>query len=548
MKSKNIGLLFGLLFFIPFVAFCSPLLGFQGGTGYGTGSAPASSSVGQYFQLASTSPFVLWTLATVPPVPATTTINGTQASVFSIIGDNTTITSTVTGTTTTFRTVSVAQTAAGSFSQVQYNDNGLFGASSTLTFSSTTKTLAIGEGVNTSSTVALTANATTTTSTVTTYNFTDGTVKSFTAAANPTGTNIGSIVSHAFTIHATGWQGQYGYGTSSALTAFGGLGGSVTGTYPGVTAGGTYYYQIALSFGGGPGGGGASSTCTSSNCAGGYGGGFAWVGTNNGFTTSSIIIVAPGGGGGGGSFITNWGSGGGGGEGYGGGAGGGNGQNSAGGSAGSLSNGAGGAGGVDGGTQTGGNGTGGYAGGHGLSGSCAGGGGRGGQGDAGQSPASCNGGAGGGSGIPGFGSTVTATSSAFTNTSSTNPQITITDTITYNIIVATSTATSTPSRNYGLKVTGNTFYGSNSNPTLSSCGIGSSANIVGGNSRGMVTLPTPTAACTLTFTTAFDDAPVCWAVPVGTQAYSWMSSDSTTSVAFGFSASVSQFGYACDGY
>lgn len=55
--------------------------GYQGGTGYGTGNNPASSTVGEPLIVASTSPFLTWSIS---PFPAntTTTINGVQGPTF----------------------------------------------------------------------------------------------------------------------------------------------------------------------------------------------------------------------------------------------------------------------------------------------------------------------------------------------------------------------------------------------------------------------------------------------------------------------------------
>lgn len=91
------GILLGLGLSQEAIGSC--LGGFQGGTGICSASP---SAVGKTVTVASTSPFLTYSFSS---AGAVTTINGVQSSTFYIIGDNSTITSTLSGATTTFRII-----------------------------------------------------------------------------------------------------------------------------------------------------------------------------------------------------------------------------------------------------------------------------------------------------------------------------------------------------------------------------------------------------------------------------------------------------------
>lgn len=363
----------------------------------------------------------------------------------------------------------------------------------------------------------------------------------------------------------------------------GGSGGVANGTLA-VTAGNTYYIGFIS--------GGVAGSGTLSN--GGYA---AYISaTSSAFNAvtglSSLIMVAPGGGAGGSMGNTTYG-GGGGGAGFGGGAGGGqNPGSSPGCNGGSLGNGTGGNGA---GASSCTNGTGGAAGGGGGSGSSSGNGGAGtngngtvngnggnggGTGGAGGTGASSGtntaGGGGGGGGYTsgtgsaggsngggaggnannsnglgggGAGSFFVTSTLSFVSTSYSN---TATSTAGTYVVISYNGNSSAPSQSYGLSLQGNVIYTSSSSPTLSSCGTGSVVS-GGGNERGavFVGVGSPTA-CTLTFTTSFDNVdcqnPVVIGATSSSTASGWVSAETGSSVTFGFNTSPAKFGYSCDGY
>lgn len=91
----TVSVLFGAL-----IANAVILQGYQGGTGYG---AASSTQNGDCIQISSTTPFLTYTFGPCGSGSSeTTTINGTQATSFTLKGDGTTITSSVSGATTTF--------------------------------------------------------------------------------------------------------------------------------------------------------------------------------------------------------------------------------------------------------------------------------------------------------------------------------------------------------------------------------------------------------------------------------------------------------------
>lgn len=170
-------------------------------------------------------------------------------------------------------------TVAGSDTQVQYNNGGTFGATTTLTYTSSTNTLKVPN---------LFIN------------------NSFVGSGTPTFSNASSVtlsgnaswtVPNGVTQITIVMQGAAGGGLSS-------LGGASTGTLA-VTPGTIYWYCVG-SVGGTSGGGGGSSggSCgggagSGGSVAGGDGGGGAtWFSTSSTFTTSTVVEVAGGGGGG----------------------------------------------------------------------------------------------------------------------------------------------------------------------------------------------------------------------------------------------------------
>lgn len=455
-----------------------------------------------------------------------------------------------------YSAASASGTIAGSSYQLQYNNGGAFGATSTLSVNSSTPEIIIG---NNQSIIA----STTVSSSVFTYS---------------TATTSITLPTNASNITITA-KGTAGGSPSSGGT--GGSGGFISGNVN--VLGGSTLYIGFIAGGSGP-----------SNGQGGYASYVSLSSTifNASTGSSSIIIVAPGGGGGAGSNGT--GTSGGGGAGFGGGGGGGTGGGGNGGAGGSLGNGTGGNSGSGGGSSgsagTGGAGGGAGAGGNGNgtngtngSGSVNGNGGNGGGGSGTGGTGSVSGlnTAGGGSGgaggisgntsgLPGSNggggnvnntgaggqgggggagsffasSSVSNITDNYTVTSSVSSTASVT--ISYTVPTGTS-VTSTLIQPYGLSVQGNILYTATSSPTISSCGTGTTG-ISGGNARGFVLTGggSPTS-CTLTFTQVFDNTPVCFAFPY-VQSIPWIGNESTSSVTFNFSTSTPKFSYACDGY
>jgi hypothetical protein len=392
---------------------------------------------------------------------------------------------------------------------LQYNNAGTFGATSTLTVDPTKPEVFIGNNLSVaSSTVGASSNSFSYTGAVQTF------VPSFTQTFSVTALGAQGGAESATNSNAGGTA-------SGTVTLIGGttyyvyVGGQPTSTAAGWPNGGTGH---SGSFIPGRGGGGATYFCNASTT----------------FSTSTCFMIA--GAGGGQTDISSGGIGG-----KGGGTIGGDGS-------GSTANTAG-----HGGTQTAG----------GLSGSAQTAGQTGSLGQGGN-PAGCSasGGMGGGGGFWGGGASScsnsnlgiggagagsswsSSTISSFFTATGTNQG---NGSITFLGIITQSFSTTTPTKSYGLSVQGNVFYAASSTPTISSCGTGS-FSISGGNSRGKVTVGSgsPTA-CTLSFTSAFDNPPACWAFPYSAVT-PYISSESTTSVTFGFSASTPSFNYGCDGY
>lgn len=117
----------------------------------------------------------------------------------------------------------------------------------------------------------------------------------------------------------------------------------------------------------------------------------------------------------------------------------------------------------------------------------------------------------------------------------TNAAITIVPTITYS---ANTTGNAAWILSASTSVTNN-FYNSHQTftsytaPTLSSCGTSPSLGTGSGDTAGVITLGTGAVnACTLTFGTAFTNAPSCKVASNSSAGQPWLSSISTTAVTF----------------
>lgn len=383
--------------------------------------------------------------------------------------------------------------AAGSQTQIQYNDNSTFAATSTFTFSSTTQRLTLGAAT---SSVFIGANsdfATTSLNIASSATFTyTGATSSFTVPTNI----VGSI-----TINVIGGTGGSGSGGA------GGFGGSATGTLSAgsSTAGTVYYYFVgqrgATSTSGGAGGlgggvtGGNGGSGTNSN--GGGGGGPSWFSATSTYSTSTVAIVG-GGGGGGASGVA------------GGNAGGLTGSNGA--NGGGCTAGTGGsqtAGGTGGGVCTGGvsggsNGGAGNGGAGGGAGAGNGGGGAGGGFFGGGGGGSANSGNAASTGAGGSSfmlSTLTTTSTA-AGAGTTDGTIVLTYLITSPTVFSTSTA--------ALYVGGHVFTGqqNGATSTVATCGVNPSVD--GDDTAGSVTVGSGVVtSCKITFGQTFANPPVC---------------------------------------
>jgi hypothetical protein len=331
--------------------------------------------------------------------------------------------------------------------------------------------------------------------------------------------------------------------TTLVFKAVGASGGVPTGGTPGngsieqgtmtVSAGQVFYYCVGGAAAGNTGGfcGGANGGPSSNAGQSGGGGGMTWVSTSSAFGTSTVLIVGAGGGGTGvgGDGNTNGGNGGGitgtaGQNGVSGATGGGGGTQSAGGVAGAGSNtngtaGSGGAGGA-------GSGTGGVQG-------SAGGGGGGYFGGGGGSTGGGDG-AGGGGGSSYVTATLTSTStSAGVNNGNG-----------YLIVYGLG---NTASATHALELDNHIITGG-AIPTVSSCGSG--ATVAGNDTAGMITTGASITACTLTFATVWDTAPVCMIEDNQTAQTPDISSITTSTLNIGFAGSISTkiIWYTCLGY
>lgn len=399
--------------------------------------------------------------------------------------------------------VTSTASAAGTSSDVQLNQSGVFAADTGIfTYSTSSKQLALN-ATSSSVKIGSSTNFFFSTSTVT-QTFTATGIASFTVPSNVTGT---------IKINVIGAQGAAG-----ALGTFG-LGGSATGTLSlaSSTPGTVFWYQVGASgLGGAQGlGGGTCSTgdptagtggtqttaptggiAASPNCTNGQsgasifdgaggapgragnaapGGQSSWISTASTFSTSTFIMVGGGGGGGGGD----------------GGLG-----SSKGGDAGGLT-------GSNGIAQTSGN----------------------------------AGGAGGGGAASSFRGSLTATSTASTATTA---QVQLT----YTIITRTFDSTSS----YALAVGGHIITGGGLT-TLSACGTVPS--VAGNDIAGVITTGSGTVtSCSMTFANAYPNPPVCVLSDSSTSITPDVSAVSTSSVTFSFSSTLTsgKIYYHCLGY
>ena len=399
---------------------------------------------------------------------------------------------------------------AGSSGQLQYNNNGAFGADNDFSYNSSTKNLTL-TNVSSSLRIGKSSNfGLSQTSTMVTYNYT-GATSSFI---------VPSTVS-SITISATG-----GGGSGSTSGEGGGQAGQVTGTLS-VVAGETIYFFVggegSTTSPGLPGGGSGYSGA-------GGGGGFTWVSTSSSLSTSTVILVAAGGGGGGLHSTSGVGGGGGLGGGLSGTAGGNGSTGSAGGGPGTQING-----GAPG-SQNAATGTI-FEGGSGESRSTASGGGGGGGwygGGGGGSDGITGGGGGGGSSY--LSPLLTNTSTA-TGTASTPGNLTFT--------YYSGSFYQLPNVSIGQHI----ITGGVGTTTVSSCGT--SPSIVGNDTAGVVTTGSGTVtSCVVNFGSSWPNPPVCIVSDNLTSITPDISSTTLTSVTFGFSSTLTsgKVYYQCLGY
>ena len=447
----------------------------------GTGISTAPSATGQFLLASSTS----WVVGSL------------------VAGSNITISTSTPGLITLSAT---GGAPAGTSTDVQYNTNGSFDATSTFTFSATSSVLTVGAPAVASSSVTFSYTGATTTWVV------------------PSGTT-------EVHVSAYGAAGNLGNNTAAIYKPYGG---SVSG-YLNVTPGTTYYIGVGgqgvsssgAASGGAGGFGGGGAGATGSTQAGNGGGGMTWLGTSSSFSTSTAVFVAAGGGGSAGN-----GSGGnvyGGQGGYPAGSAGENNSTFTGGGGGGTqtAGGTGGTGGSDGSGSgnTGTAGTGGAAGNN--SGGYGGGGGGGGY----------YGGGGGQSGVANIGGSGGGGSDFFSSA-----------------VFSTSTATSTVYGNGGLsivyenpaKVIINAHIDTGGSiPSVSACGT--SPSVVGNDSAGTITTGSGTVtSCQLNFEYLFSSAPVC-TFSDSTTTGADIQAVSDAAVTFGFGASLpsGQIYYHC---
>jgi hypothetical protein len=114
MKKKLLSFLIGAGVLIAGVAYALPYQGFQGGTSYGTGNNPATTTVGQALVVASTSPFLTWTLSPL------STSSGLASYNVSSTNSYISVSTTTTSASLTFSTSSFGSNA---FSSVAYYPN-----------------------------------------------------------------------------------------------------------------------------------------------------------------------------------------------------------------------------------------------------------------------------------------------------------------------------------------------------------------------------------------------------------------------------------------
>lgn len=351
-------------------------------------------------------------------------------------------------------------TPGGSDTHVQFNNGGSFGGESVFTYSSTSKTLTLGNA--TSSEIIRQA-------------FFPGSASSTSfSAAGATTTFVVPDGVYSITMTVIGSAGE------DTSLANGGDGGVATGTLT-VSPGETLYVMAAS--GATPGGG------SGAGLYGGDGGGMSWVSRSPTFSTSSVIIVGAGGGG---SASKNDCPG----------------SQRAGGAAGGLTGtaGTGPAGGGGGGTQS----AGGAAGGNGGAGAA-------GQGGSGGSGSNQGGGAGGGGYYGGGGgggasncdgasggggsSFISSILQNATTTGGGNTSPTGSVTFTYSIL------SSAPQGKPALAVGGHIVAGGGA-VGVSSCGT--SPSVSGNDFAGKVTLGTGTVnSCQVDFNESYPSAPVC---------------------------------------
>jgi hypothetical protein len=419
----------------------------------------------------------------------------------------------------TCRTTWPNGTPAGSEGNVQFNQAGAFGATSTLNFTTSTQTLSLSHA---SSTLNIgTLDNFSDTSTTVTFAYT-GATSTWTVPSGVTSISVSAI-------GASGGMGQ---------TADSGVGGAsstvgiATGTIP-VTPGQVLYFCIGQATpGGGTSqtggfcGGGAGAIGGRGNGAGG--GGMTWVGTNPSFSQAATLVVAGGGAGGGGAAGTaSGGKGGNGGNltGQSGVVGGGNanaaatgGSQSAGGTganAGTAGQGGASSAGTGGSQGAGGGGGGGYWGGGG-----------------GNGGAAVNQAGNGGGGGSNFVTSTAISSSTATSTAQGNGSLVIT----YSIANTTNV----------LRVGGHILTGGGT-PVVSSCGTNPS--IVGNDTAGSITAGSGIlSSCVYTFAKQYTRAPSCQVSSPTAISSLTISTTSSTITIGGTSLTSDALAYICLGY